>query len=78
MASSIVARVPGAQMFNWDVVQDRRVLLAQSWVPTAPLLVFDELHKMKGWGQRLKGVFDGPTPGQSILMTGSARLDALR
>lgn len=48
LAASIAARVPGAQMFDWDVVQDRRVLLAQSWVPTAPLLVFDELHKMKG------------------------------
>ncbi|MEA1051864.1 AAA family ATPase [Lamprobacter modestohalophilus] len=34
-----------AQLFNWDVLADRRVMLAQSWVPTASLLVFDELHK---------------------------------
>ncbi|MFM8878363.1 MAG: ATP-binding protein [Verrucomicrobiota bacterium] len=78
LASAIAARVPGAQMFNWDVLADRRVLLAQSWVPTAPLLVFDELHKMKDWRQWLKGVFDGRAPGQSILVTGSARLDAFR
>ncbi len=78
LAAAIAARVPGAQMFNWDVAQDRRVLLAQSWVPSAPLLVFDELHKMKGWRPWLKGVFDGRMSGQSILVTGSARLDAFR
>jgi len=78
LASAIAARVPGARMFNWDVLPDRRVLLAQSWEPTAPLLVFDELHKMKDWRQWLKGVFDGRAPGQSILVTGSARLDAFR
>jgi predicted AAA+ superfamily ATPase len=78
LAAEIAAGVPGAQMFNWDVPADQRVMQAQSWVPTAPLLVFDELHKMKGWRHWLKGVFDGRAPGQSILVTGSARLDAFR
>jgi hypothetical protein len=69
---------PGAQVLNWDVAGDRRVILDQSWPPAAPLLVFDELHKMKDWKIWLKGVGDGRPAGQSVLVTGSARLDALR
>lgn len=78
LAKAIAARHPGAQVLNWDVLADRRVMLAQSWAPDAPLLVFDELHKMKDWRHWLKGVADGRAPGQSILVTGSARLDAFR
>jgi len=78
LAQAIAGRRPGAQVLNWDVLADRRVMLAQSWVPDAPLLVFDELHKMKDWRHWLKGVYDGRRPGQAILVTGSARLDAFR
>ena len=78
LAKAIAARRPGAQVFNWDVLADRRVMLGQSWSPGAPLLVFDELHRMKDWRHWLKGVADGRAAGQSILVTGSARLDAFR
>ncbi|MFW5724689.1 MAG: ATP-binding protein [Halochromatium sp.] len=78
LAQMIAGQCPDAQLFNWDVLADRRVMLAQSWVPTASLLVFDELHKMKDWRPWLKGVYDGRAPGQAILVTGSARLDAFR
>jgi len=78
LAQAIAGRRPGAQVLNWDVLVDRRVMLAQSWAPDAPLLVFDELDKMKDWRQWLKGVYDGRRPGQAILVTGSARLDAFR
>jgi uncharacterized protein len=78
LARALAQQRPGAQVLNWDVLADRRVMLAQSWSPTAPLLVFDELHKMKDWRAWLKGVFDGRSPGQAILVTGSARLDAFR
>ena len=70
LAAEIAAGVPGAQMFNWDVPADQRVMQAQSWVPTAPLLVFDELHKMKGWRHWLKGVFDGRRRGRCNLIPG--------
>ena len=78
LAQAIAGRRPGAQILNWDVLADRRVMLAQSWALDAPLLVFDELHKMKDWRHWLKGVYDGRRPGQAILVTGSARLDAFR
>jgi predicted AAA+ superfamily ATPase len=69
---------PNAKVLNWDVAADRRVILDQSWPPTAGLVVFDELHKMKDWKAWLKGVFDGRRQGQALLVTGSARLDVLR
>jgi len=78
LATSIAAGFRRAQLFNWDVLADRRVMLAESFAPDAALLVFDELHKMKDWRHWLKGVADGRSPGQSILVTGSARLDAFR
>ena len=78
LALQLAEKIPGAQVLNWDVLADRRVILAQSWAPSAKLLVFDELHKMRDWKPWLKGVFDGRAPGQSILVTGSARLEAFR
>ena len=78
LARTLAASQPGAQVLNWDVAADRRVILDQSWSPAARLVVFDELHKMAGWKAWLKGVFDGRPEGQALLVTGSARLDAFR
>jgi predicted AAA+ superfamily ATPase len=78
LAHQLAAERPGAQILNWDVLADRRVMLDQSWRPSSPLLVFHELHKMRDWKTWLKGVYDGRPPGQAILVTGSARLEALR
>lgn len=66
------------QILNWDVLADQRVIQQQSWRPDAPLLVFDELHKMTDWRTWLKGVYDGKPSHQSLLVTGSARLDTFR
>ena len=78
LARALASEFPSAQVLNWDVAGDRRIILDQSWSPAAPLLVFDELHKMAGWKPWLKGVFDGHPADQSLLVTGSARLDAFR
>ena len=78
LARALAGSWPNAQVFNWDIAEDRRVLLAQSWSPTAGLVVFDELHKMANWKGWLKGVFDGRREGQALLVTGSARLDTFR
>jgi len=78
LARSLAAAWPDAQILNWDVAEDRRVILRQSWSPRARLVVFDELHKMKNWKPWLKGVYDGRPEGQAILVTGSARLETFR
>jgi predicted AAA+ superfamily ATPase len=78
LATDLVAQISGSQLLNWDVAADRRVILGQSWSPVAPLVVFDELHKMKDWKTWLKGVWDGRRAGQTFLVTGSARLETFR
>lgn len=30
---------------NWDVDEDRRIILNKSWRKDSPLVIFDELHK---------------------------------
>ena len=47
----------------------------QSWLPTTEILILDELHKMEGWKNYLKGVYDTKPASMKILVTGSARLD---
>jgi predicted AAA+ superfamily ATPase len=41
-------------------------------------LVFDEIHKIKGWKAFLKGIFDTRPDNQDILVTGSARMETFR
>lgn len=78
LAKELMASYPRAQYLNWDVIADRRILLAQSWSPRSDLLVLDEIHKMPNWKVYLKGVFDGRSEGQSILVIGSARMETFR
>jgi len=67
-----------AQYLNWDVLADRAVLQRQSWHPRAGLLVMDEVHKMPNWKGWLKGVMDGRTPGQALLVMGRLFVELLR
>jgi predicted AAA+ superfamily ATPase len=77
-AKELIAHYSRPQYLNWDVVDDRRILIAQSWSPRTDLLVLDEIHKMHDWKSYLKGVFDSRAPGQAILVTGSARMETFR
>lgn len=67
-----------AQYLNWDVPTDRSLIVDHAWSPKARLLVFDEIHKMREWKTFLKGAWDGRSPGQAMLVTGSARMDTFR
>ena len=67
-----------AQYFNWDVPEHRATLQGGSWNRAAPLVVFDEIHKMPAWKSWLKGVYDGKTKAQHVLVTGSARMETFR
>ena len=78
LSQQLMAERPGSQYLNYDVVAHRAIIQAQSWRQSAPLLVFDEVHKMRDWKTWLKGVYDGRAPGQQILVTGSARMDTFR
>jgi uncharacterized protein len=80
--------LPTAVYLNYDTPADRATMLAQAWPKRAPLLILDEIHKMRDWQAWLKGVFDGRTQidgpnqqsqqSQQILVTGSARMDTFR
>jgi predicted AAA+ superfamily ATPase len=74
----LMEELAGAQYLNYDVAAHRSVMLAQSWRTSAPLLVLDEIHKMRDWKNWLKGVADGRAPEQQLLVTGSARMDTFR
>jgi uncharacterized protein len=78
LAKEMAASYQKPQYLNCDLVDDRRILLDQSWSLRTDLLIFDEIHKMANWKTYLKGVFDGRTAGQSILVTGSASMDTFR
>ncbi len=74
---------------NWDNLDDREVLLKGPKAiadkielfkarASAPLVIFDEIHKYRDWKTLLKGFYDSYAHdgGVKIMVTGSARLDA--
>lgn len=77
LAQRLVKRRRGAY-FTWDSAAHRAALRRQELPDSAPLWVFDELHKLRGWQSWLKGIYDLDERRHSILVTGSARLDLLR
>lgn len=78
LAKELMSEFGRAQYLNWDVVDDRRILLDRSWGPRADMLVLDEIHKMDNWKSYLKGVCDGRPARQAVLVTGSARMETFR
>jgi predicted AAA+ superfamily ATPase len=64
--------------FNYDNVDDRLGLQEGSWDRSKPLIIFDELHKLKNWKSWLKGIYDKEGIPPSLLVTGSARLDTYK
>ena len=75
LAKDIAQEFSSSVYLNYDQPLDREIIKAQSWLPTTKLLIFDELHKMSGWKNYLKGVYDTKPSSMQILVTGSARLD---
>jgi len=78
LARQLMMHFDSSQYLNWDVLSDRAILQRQSWNPRGKLLVIDEIHKMGNWKAWLKGVIDGRPAGQSLLVTGSARMETFR
>jgi len=63
---------------NYDRLEDREIIKKEQWLKDVDLLMFDELHKMKGWKNYLKGVYDTKPETLRVLVTGSARLETFR
>lgn len=66
------------EYLNYDNLDDRAIILKREWDFQKKLIVFDELHKMPKWKAWLKGVYDKKPRANSILVTGSARLNAFK
>lgn len=62
---------------NWDDLGSKKIL-RNGELPSAKLIVIDEIHKFKNWRNLLKGFYDKRQEGSNFLVTGSARLDYYR
>ncbi len=69
---------PDFEYLNYDVLLDRKVIVAQTWQKGVQLLILDELHKFRKWKNFLKGIIDHSNNKPAILVTGSARLEVFR
>ncbi len=66
------------QYLTWDRRADREIIRQEKFAGDAGLIIFDELHKYRGWKNYLKGVYDTIHSRAAIIVTGSARLDLYR
>jgi len=78
LAKEIGKNFNHAVYLNYDSAEDRQIIKRELWPQKTDLLILDELHKMKGWKNYLKGIFDTKQPQLKILVTGSARLNTFR
>ncbi len=72
--------------FNWDHPGGKALILKRPEFFTespredssAPLVIFDEIHKFRNWKNYLKGIYDKHSGNYKFLVTGSGRLDIYR
>jgi len=63
---------------NWENENSRKIINQGTWPKEEELIIFDEIHKRKGWQSLIKGFWDTWKSTQRYLITGSARLDTFR
>lgn len=78
LAKDIARSFSRSVYLNYDRAGDRDIIKSEAWLDDTELLILDELHKMEGWKNFLKGVYDTRPETMMILVTGSARLEAFR
>ena len=78
LAQEIAKEFQKSVYLNYDLFEHRDIIRKAEWLPDTELLILDEIHKMKGWKNYLKGIYDTKPRFQKILVTGSARLDIFR
>ncbi len=75
LSKSIAQEFQSSVYLTYDRAEDRKIILAEGWLPSVELIILDEIHKMSKWKNYLKGVYDTKLPHQKVLVTGSARLE---
>ena len=83
LAKIIASDFTNNQYWSWDIPGDRVAFLQnpiffegiQRRDVSAPLIIFDEIHKYRDWKNYLKGIYDGYHERYRFLVTGSGRLD---
>ncbi|RJQ31972.1 ATP-binding protein [Candidatus Parcubacteria bacterium] len=78
IAKEVIKKFSKTLYLNWDNPQDRLVIKQGNFPETLELIVFDEIHKMRGWKNFVKGTYDTKPANTRILITGSAKLNALK
>jgi predicted AAA+ superfamily ATPase len=78
LAKELMAEFKRPHYLNYDHFDDARIIRSHAWPPNADIIVFDEIHKMKGWKRFVKGIYDTRPARQSVMVTGSARLETFR
>ena len=78
LAKDISKSISDSVYLNYDSLEDRKIIKKEAWLPKTRLLILDEIHKMPGWKNYLKGVYDTKPEHMMILVTGSARLETFR
>jgi predicted AAA+ superfamily ATPase len=78
LAKSLQSGFGRSAYLNNDDIDDAKIIKTRSWAPETRLIILDEIHKMKGWKNFVKGTFDTRRDNQSFLITGSTRLDTFR
>ena len=66
------------EYLNYDILKDRKIIMAQSWKKDISLVILDELHKLKSWKSYLKGIIDEYQNKPALIITGSAQLEVFR
>lgn len=58
LAKDIAGSFPDNVYLNYDSAEDREIIRQEAWLDTTKLLILDDLHKMPGWKNYLKCVYD--------------------
>jgi predicted AAA+ superfamily ATPase len=80
LSRQLFANLPDQEKLylNWDITDDRRMILEGKLPNKCQYVIYDEIHKYARWRNYIKGAFDKLKDQTKILVTGSARLDLYR
>lgn len=83
LAKQIGEKTGPYSYWNWDDSETKKIWVTKpktlvELTSQNSLIIFDEIHKAKGWRNTLKGLYDGFRENNRFIVTGSARLDTLK